>query len=209
MNIVIDGNIDFYAELNKDTDSDDECSDENTCLLTKLPLDKNSIKLPCSHEFNFYPLYKEVYQQKTITPISYLNNDRLKFNQIKCPYCRQKHDFLLPHIRVNKDMKYYAGVNSPEKFCMEFHTCQYLFKSGKNKNNMCSKSAYYDVNVCYCLSHHTSMSKKLASHSSVKTTNKPENTNRCSAILKSGKRVGCECWSKVWDENSLFCKRHI
>ena len=66
MNIVIDGNIDFYAELNKDTDSDDECSDENTCLLTKLPLDKNSIKLPCSHEFNFYPLYKEVYQQKTI-----------------------------------------------------------------------------------------------------------------------------------------------
>ena len=56
MNYILNNNIDFYAELNKD--SDDESSDENTCLLTDLPLDKNSIKLPCSHEFNFYPLYK-------------------------------------------------------------------------------------------------------------------------------------------------------
>lgn len=75
MNYILNNNIDFYAELNKD--SDDESSDENTCLLTDLPLDKNSIKLPCSHEFNFYPLYKEVFQQKTLTTSSYLNLDKL------------------------------------------------------------------------------------------------------------------------------------
>ena len=35
MNFVLSDNIDFYAELNKD--SDDEYTDENTCLLTNLP----------------------------------------------------------------------------------------------------------------------------------------------------------------------------
>ena len=33
MNFVLSDNIDFYAELNKD--SDDEYTDENTCLLTQ------------------------------------------------------------------------------------------------------------------------------------------------------------------------------
>jgi hypothetical protein len=203
MNIILSDNIDFYAELNKD--SDDECSDENTCLLTNLPLDKNSIKLPCSHEFNFYSLYKEVYQQKTITTTSYLNIDKLGFHQIKCPYCRQKHDFLLPHIRLNKDMRYCIGVNSPEKFCMAFHTCEYVFKSGKNKNNNCSKTAFHDVGGCYCLAHHKSVSNKspTSSKSLKKTCVKV-----CEAILKSGKRAGCKCEAKISDETNNFCKRH-
>ena len=208
MNFVLSDNIDFYAELNKD--SDDESTDENTCLLTNLPLDKNSIKLPCSHEFNFYPLYKEVYRQKTWSSTSHLNIDKLKFHQIKCPYCRQKHDFLLPHIRLNKDMRYCSGVNSPEKFCMEFHTCEYVFKSGKNKGNTCSKSAYYGETSCYCLTHHNSASKKMTtSVKSKKTNNNDGYVKTCGAILKSGKRVGHECGAKISDETNHFCKRHI
>jgi|AntAceMinimDraft_11_1070367.scaffolds.fasta_scaffold05651_5 hypothetical protein len=205
MNYILNNNIDFYAELNKD--SDDESSDENTCLLTDLPLDKNSIKLPCSHEFNFYPLYKEVFQQKTLTTSSYLNLDKLDFHQIKCPYCRQKHDFLLPHIRINKDMRYCPGVNSPQQFCMKFHTCDYVFKSGKNKGNMCYSNAYYDVNGCYCLTHHTSIAKKMTTSNKTKTNEGYVKT--CGAILKSGKRAGYECGSKIIDETSHFCKRHL
>ena len=49
------------------------------------------------------------------------------------PILSSKHDFLLPHIRLNKDMRYCSGVNSPEKFCMEFHTCEYVFKVGKTR----------------------------------------------------------------------------
>ena len=64
MNFVLSDNIDFYAELNKD--SDDESTDENTCLLTNLPLDKNSIKLPCSKQWRLYPLISVRYPCKTI-----------------------------------------------------------------------------------------------------------------------------------------------
>ena len=48
MNIVLEGNINFYDELNN-LDTDDEDENEAVCLLTNLPLDKNSIKLPCNH----------------------------------------------------------------------------------------------------------------------------------------------------------------
>ena len=40
MNIILEGNINFYEQLNN-LDSDDE--DENVCLLTNLPLDDNKI----------------------------------------------------------------------------------------------------------------------------------------------------------------------
>jgi|AntAceMinimDraft_18_1070375.scaffolds.fasta_scaffold22855_4 hypothetical protein len=217
MNFVLEGNINFYDELNKlDTDDDD---DENTCLLTNLPLDKNSIKLPCNHEFNFFPLYKEVVLQKTHSPTSYLNNDKLTIDQIKCPYCRQKFNFLLPHIRLNKEMRFISGVNTPEKMCLSFHTCQYMFKNGKNKGNICSKSAYYDVTGCFCGAHHTSMSKHSSSSSNdiISTTIPtvvPTPTiihtaiHKCIGVLQSGKRMGQICGAKINDINNTHCKRH-
>ena len=205
MNIVLEGNINFYDELNK-TDTDDE--GENTCLLTKLPLDKNSIKLPCNHEFNFIPLYKEVVIQKTHSSTSYLNNDKLHFDQIKCPYCRQKFNFLLPHIRLNKEMRFISGVNSPIDICMPFHTCQYIFKTGKNKDCVCSKPAYYYVDECFCLSHHTSTSKKTAPSSNDETSTTNTAIHTCSGVLQSGKRKGQVCGAKITDVTSTFCKRH-
>lgn len=215
MNIVLEGNINFYDELNKiDDDEDDEGDD--VCLLTNLPLDKNSIKLPCNHEFNFFPLYKEVVLQKTYSPTSYLNNDKLMFNEIKCPYCRQKFDFLLPHVRVNKEIRFISGVNTPEKMCMNYHTCKYTFKNGKNKDNVCSKPAYYDVAGCYCSVHHNTMSAKMT-NSSNKTTppaDTPVGKNSvairtCAGVLQSGKRRGQLCGCKITDITSIYCKRHI
>ena len=47
MNIIIEDDIDFYKELNNiDTDNNDTI-DSEYCLLTKLPLDRNKIKLSC------------------------------------------------------------------------------------------------------------------------------------------------------------------
>jgi len=204
MNIILEGNINFYDELNNmDNDSDDD--DDNYCLITKMPLDKNNIKLPCNHAFNFVPLYKEVVQQKSKTNMSYLNTDKLAFDQIKCPYCRQKFNFLLPHIRLNKDMMFCQGVNTPEKFCMEFHTCEYMFKNGKNKDNSCSKPAYYGVSGCYCCNHHITIDKRNISK---EVTNVTTNT-LCNAVFKSGKRIGEICGSKTCSENNQVCKRHL
>lgn len=206
MNIVLEGNINFYDELNK-LDTDDE--NENICLLTNLPLDKNSIKLPCNHEFNFIPLYKEIILQKTYTSTSHLNSDKLLFDQIKCPYCRQKFDILLPHVKLNNEMRFIPGINSPEHMCMKFHTCQYTFKIGINKGNVCSKNAYYDVNGCFCNAHHrNSISKKqnMSSNNMISYTNTILHT--CSRVLKTGKRVGQLCGAKITDINSTYCKRH-
>ena len=237
MNIVLEGNINFYDELHKlDSDDDNDNDNEPLCLLTNLPLDKNSIKLPCNHEFNFVPLYKEVVQQKTRTISSHLNTDKLAYHQIKCPYCRQKTDSLLPHVRLSKEIGFISGVNAPEKMCMDFHTCTHTFKSGKNKDQCCLKPAYFDVEGCYCTTHHAyTLKQKMKKSSKQTTTKKPikistkkstkvsshttstnENGNSvidsptlCNAILKSGKRVGQVCGSKIKCKNDSFCKRHV
>lgn len=223
MNIILEGGINFYDELhNVDTDTEAD----NCCLLTSLPLDKNSIKLPCNHEFNFLPLYNEVYRQKTTTSSSHLNTDKLLFEQIKCPYCRQKFDFLLPHVRLNTDMIFCPGVNSPEKYCMNFHTCEYMFKTGKNKGEYCSKTAYYDNAGCYCSAHHSTLEKRNSIHKSnignidFETTTSshvshihsvlPVKTSIvCSSVFTSGKRIGQICGSKTCAENNQYCKRHL
>jgi hypothetical protein len=194
MNIILEGNINFYEQLNN-FDSDDE--EENVCLLTNLPLDENKITLPCNHSFNFFPLYKEVVNQKTGSFVG-LEINRLHFNQIKCPYCRQKVNHLLPHIRLNDQMKYINGVNMPEKICMEFKECSYIFKAGKNKGNYCSKTAFHSPNGCYCNIH-----QKIASNKKQKT----DSICLCKATLKSGKRKGEACGLKIKGEGD-YCKRH-
>ena len=39
-------------------------------------------------------------------------------------------NFLLPHVLVNKEIRFISGVNTPEKMCMNYHTCKYTFKNG-------------------------------------------------------------------------------
>lgn len=194
MNIILEDNINFYEQLNK-IDSDDE--EENVCLLTNLPLDENKITLPCNHSFNFFPLYKEVVNQKTGPSVG-LEIDRLRFNQIKCPYCRQKVNHILPHVLLNDEMKYVNGVNTPEKICMSFKNCSYIFKTGKNKGNYCSKTAFHSPNGCFCNIHQKNISNKIK---------KAESICICKATLKSGKRKGELCGIKIKNEGE-YCKRH-
>ena len=60
MNYIIEGGLDFYAEINKN-DSEDESS---LCLISGESLGRNHIELPCNHKFNYVPLYQEVVTQK-------------------------------------------------------------------------------------------------------------------------------------------------
>ena len=189
-NYILEDNFNFYEELNK-SDDIDEKNEDKYCLLSKKPLDKNSITLECNHSFNYAPLYREIKNQK------YNNNSleitRLKINQIKCPYCRSVSNKLLPHVKVNDEISYTYGVNSPNIFCMINHSCIYCFKSGKNKNNVCNKPAVFVENNYYCNAHKAQAYKKT-----VKT---------CTAILKTGKNKGKECGNRCY-ENSDFCKKH-
>ena len=127
----------FKAELNNKYEGP-------LCFISKEPLEHNHLKLPCGHTFNYLPLYNEVKVQKTN---NYL---RLKKHQMQCPYCRTIIHNILPYIKHSKVNKI-IGVNSPEKYTLKQHTCQYTFISGKYKGHLCNKQCSFN----YCPEHLT------------------------------------------------------
>jgi hypothetical protein len=126
---AIAGGIDFYDELKTAiTKPVVETKESKECLLSKTELTYGHITLPCSHTFNFMPLYNEVLSQKT-NPVLLKNiyHVKLNKNQIRCPYCRTIHaDMLLPYIVGSKRV---IGVNGPVTSCMTSSIkCQYVTK---------------------------------------------------------------------------------
>jgi len=54
----IEGNIDFFAELYKSLDEDDNLNEEsNLCLITDQPLTDKYINFQFEHKFNYLPLF--------------------------------------------------------------------------------------------------------------------------------------------------------
>ena len=147
MSYKIEDDLEFYnmlySELKKDQVSNTEIK---RCLISKQPLDDTKIKLMCGHEFNYNPLYREIKKQKTHH--NHLSIVRLKKNQLQCPYCRNIQDKVLPYKPYEGVTKCY-GVNSPPSYEMLMDKCQYIFKSGKRKNQACSKQC----NGKYCNGH--------------------------------------------------------
>jgi hypothetical protein len=93
----LENNIDFYAELYKQLESDNVESNEGYCLITNAPLIDNFVELECGHKFNYEPLYNDIknHKQKFNTMEAY--SSKLKYNEIRCPYCRNKTKTLLPY----------------------------------------------------------------------------------------------------------------
>lgn len=149
-------NIDFFSELNNINNLDDEDIDDtnNKCLIYYNDLTHNYITLSCGHKFNYLPLFKEVFTQKRYR--GYNNYLRLRTSQFICPYCRTLQNKLLPYIPILKNEKIY-GINSPFAYCMKHKTCQYVFKTGKNKNNVCGDSGFSSVYGDYCKIHYNKM----------------------------------------------------
>ena len=94
----IEGGIDFYAELYKSLDIEEELEeDKNICLITNQPLTDKHVILDCGHKFNYIPIYKDIVNHKQKFNGMEGGNGRLGTNQIRCPYCRKKQDKLLPY----------------------------------------------------------------------------------------------------------------
>ena len=174
----------FYEELMSELSK--ECDDTNTCLISGERLRDHHIKLECNHKFNYENIYNEVVRQKS--GFNTLEVQKLRINQIKCPYCRNIQDSLLP---PNKSCESIYGVNKPLKYCMIVNTCGAILKSGARKGNICKKP---------CLEKFCNYHKK---------TNNEEIKEMitCSALLKSGKRKGETCKNKP-KQNGL-CLRHF
>lgn len=103
-NYIIEENFDFYKELYESLDDSDDNNNNNNidessaqvCLITNTSLTKHFVELECKHAFNYVPLFKDLVNHKT--KFSSLDTHRLKVNEIRCPYCRNKQGNLLPYI---------------------------------------------------------------------------------------------------------------
>lgn len=135
MNYVVEGNLDFFAELENESPK----QTNNTCLISGETLCRNTITLPCNHAFNYLPLYQEVHAQKKGN--NYDTNPVGTF-QIKCPYCRRKTDRVLPYIPIEGITERIKGVTGPESHCMSHKSCSWVFKRGKKVGQSCGKNAF-------------------------------------------------------------------
>lgn len=107
----------------------------NTCLISNDVLEKNYITLDCKHKFNYVPLYNEILYQKTK---KILDNNKLKLNEVKCPYCRNITTKLLPYFKYY-NLKQIKGVNYPKNLTMTSDKCEFISKKTKTQciNNGC------------------------------------------------------------------------
>ena len=100
-NYKIEGNIDFFSELYKSLDVEDD-DFTNLCLITNQLLIDKYVELQCGHKFNYLPLYNDIKNHKQKFNGMEGSSGKLAQGEIRCPYCRKKHNGVLP---------YYAELN--------------------------------------------------------------------------------------------------
>jgi hypothetical protein len=160
MNYCIPSGFNFYEELekeiNKNNESNNESNNQNntiknnaiddTCLIDGSKLIKESfIELNCGHKFNYINLLNDVKEDKYSRSknYSYYSNayNKLNDNQLRCPYCRQIQESILPYFpEIIPDKIRY--VNYPVYLTMGNYECDYIFKTGKNKASKCGRKCY-------------------------------------------------------------------
>ena len=213
MKYVVEGNIDFYSELAKLDEKEDIVDESTLCLISRLPLTADYIRMECGHSFNYTPLYNNLVQQ-TKPSLSGIS----KPGHIVCPFCRHSQPTLLPfRIEYNPVI----GVNIyPYKLCKGF-TSTVLSTSNCefSSHHICSEYVYQMVNgKHYCDNHRIigiSVCKQEASHSaflgkkkrSKKKVSKPLG-GCCTQILKTGPNKGAPCGCKKLVEGTTVCLRH-
>ena len=214
-NYIIDGDADgviegdFFSQLkNMLTRSEDDTGNEDDCcLLTKEPLKNIHIILSCGHKFNYIPLYREVIAQKTIglSPNGYYTSHSLKKNEIKCPYCINVQDKLLPYIEYD-EVKKMVGVNYPAKMSMTSQPCTYSSvnsaTSKKGKKSACKECAVELCNGTYVCKKHYDACISISSDPIAAAEKKHETNDICGVILRYGFNKGNPC------SNPSTCRVH-
>jgi len=212
----IEGEIDFYAELYKSLDIEEEENkteeDNNKCLITNQPLIDKYITMKCGHKFNYIPLYNDLSNHK-----QKFNNmegsNRLQICQIRCPYCRKKQNELLPYYE-ELGLKKINGVNFYDSnikpaYTINYHNsikCEYQiispnFDESKPETEInkkyyncgvgfATKIELYNDNKCYCYSHKKLMIKnyKTIEKEKAKEIAKKEK-EKAKELIKSAKET--------------------
>ena len=155
--------------------SDEKDEDNTVCLISNELLEKDHIKLDCSHCFNYGPLYNEIVIQKT--KMNPLETQKIDKYSIKCPYCRYTQKGILPIRDGYKLIKY---VNYPSEYVIKTNKCSYVFLSGKRKNQICNKSCH----ETYCPQHEKIMEKRLLKQKTIQKNKIKEIQPQLSSFFK-------------------------
>jgi hypothetical protein len=171
-----EGDIDFFNELYKSLDENEETfktdDDDNKCLITNQPLIDKFVKLECGHKFNYLPLFNDIKNHKSKFNSMEGQTTLLKLNEIRCPYCRKKQSSVLPYyedfiIEKINGVNYYDASSSQLGCEFSQNGCQYTYKlkynNGSYKEFGCFQKHVYnfeDGNK-YCFHHHNIMKKLL------------------------------------------------
>ena len=180
MKYNIENNIDFYQELYSSLSEEGEIKQPNNngienielCLITNLPLKERFVELKCGHKFNYIPLYKDILNHKKKFNNMEQTKTKLKYNEIRCPYCRNVQNELLPYY---EDLSYpkehgvnFFDNNKINSYCECINAnnqCQYETTFVDNENNSqvqpCFHYGYthyvlktkYNNSNKYCYSH--------------------------------------------------------
>lgn len=131
----IEGGIDFFAELYKslDVDENEAEDDKNKCLITNQPLIDKHVILNCGHKFNYVPLYNDLVNHKKKFNHMEGKLSKLNTNEIRCPYCRAKQQGTLIYYE-ELGLAKINGVNFYDPYCKQninncyaIHKCEYLY----------------------------------------------------------------------------------
>ena len=175
----IEGDIDFFAELYKSLDIEDN-EDDNLCLITNQPLIDKFYEMNCGHKFNYIPLYLDIKNHKQKFNGMESNSGHLSAQEIRCPYCRKKQNGLLPYYE-ELGLKKLQGVNCIDEknnfnnnisSSFYYKKCDFVFSNKTIFPNGCYElgsqiKTYYNNEVCnfgdkkyYCWIHKKEIIKK-------------------------------------------------
>jgi len=212
MKYNVEGEIDFYAELNK-IDNLVVDDDTNKCLITRLPLVDGFVRMECGHSFNYLPLYNELVQQQKPSICGYA-----KLGRIVCPFCRHSQQTFLPY---NPSFKLVIGVNMYPAKLLRLDTVQLCQETKPCSHEGCLVTAGFTLasGENFCQSHKLlglSINKQKAHHEAflLKKTNSDTKLAKktiagcCTQILKTGIRKGQACACKKVVNGTTLCARH-
>ena len=227
----IEGDIDFYSMLNApDISGDDSNSDGDLCLITQMKLTDNHVQMQCGHKFNYLPLYNDLVQhlkwpsshrtgyitcpfcrhsQTTLLPFNalYKRVIGVNFYPFKvgkdagtiCPKMGSSCKFSGLN-ECTTDYAYKTSLGS--YYCEAHHTMGVSDeKQQVNQSAFLLKKQIADNKLAVKKAKQALIANKKALNAIVKYTH----TN-CTALVKSGPRVGQLCGCKT--VNSLSCARH-
>ena len=176
----IEGNVDFFSELYKSLDEEDNTesnNNDNICLITNQVLIDKFVKLNCGHKFNYIPLYNDIYNHKKKFNNMEGSSSSLKMNEIRCPYCRKKQLGVLPYYEdllstktngVNwyDDTQTHITTSFEGKF--NYGKCEFIINTATTTSVIFSglcPNTYVTKSLCdnktYCWSHNRTITKQF------------------------------------------------